>query len=138
MTISSDQQRSSITESLPMGVADEALPARAEELSSEELDALPFGVVRLDPAGKVTFYSRTEGEQSGYGVRRAIGLEFFTRMAPCMATPERLRQIDEARRAGTLDILFEQVGDFDDAERELRVRLVSASDAGLWLFIERL
>ena len=29
------------------------LPAHAEGLSNEELDALPFGVIRLDPAGKI-------------------------------------------------------------------------------------
>jgi photoactive yellow protein len=118
-------------------IDDPTLPARVAELSLAELDHLPFGVIRLDPEGKVTFYSKTEAEQSGYRDRRAIGREFFTQMAPCLATPERLRRIAEARQEGTLDITFEQIGDFDDAERELHVRVVSAPGGGVWLFLER-
>jgi photoactive yellow protein len=133
-----NREASNVAEALPESVDDEALPARVARLSREELDTLPFGVVQLDAEGKVVFFSHTEAEQSGYGDRRAIGRDFFTQMAPCMATPDRLRRIDDARRAGTLDIIFEQVGDFGDAERELRVRVVSASNAGLWLFIQRL
>ena len=118
-------------------IDDPTLPARVTTLSPAELDSLPFGVIRLDADGKVTFYSKTEAELSGYGDRRAIGRDFFTQMAPCLATPERLRRIDQARREGTLDISFEQIGDFDDAERELHVRVVSARGGGLWLFLER-
>ncbi len=113
------------------------MPARIERLSTQELDALPFGVVRLDAEGIVTFYSRTEAEQSGFRDRRAIGRNFFTQLAPCLSTPARQRLIDEARRTGTLDISFEQVGDFDDADRELQVRVISASGAGVWVFLQR-
>lgn len=120
------------------GVAAPDLRARIEQLPPPALDALPFGVIRLDLAGKVTFYSKTEAQQSGFGDRVAIGRDFFTQMAACLGTPEFLRRIEDARNAGTLDILFEQVGDFDDAERELRVRVLSASGGGLWVFLERL
>jgi photoactive yellow protein len=118
-------------------IDDPTLPARVATLSPAELNNLPFGVIQLDPEGKVTFYSKTEAEQSGYRDRRAIGRDFFTQMAPCLGTPERLHRIDQARREGTLDISFEQIGDFDDAERELHVRVVSAPGGGLWLFLER-
>jgi len=134
---SSDENRPGMALVQREQIDDETLPARVELLSREELDNLPFGVIRLDAEGKVTFFSKTEAEQSGYRDRRAIGQDFFTQMAPCLATPERLRRIAQARQAGTLDIFFEQIGDFDDAERELRVRVVSASGNGLWLFLER-
>lgn len=118
-------------------IDDETLPARIERLSREEIDALPFGVIRLDADGIVTFYSKTEAEQSGFGDRRAIGRHFFTQLAPCLGTPERLQRIEQARRDGTLDIEFEQIGDFDDAERELRLRVVSATGGGAWVFLQR-
>jgi photoactive yellow protein len=118
-------------------IDDDTLPARIERLSAQQLDALPFGVVRLDAEGIVTFYSRTEAEQSGFRDRRAIGRDFFTQIAPCLSTPERMLRIDEARRAGTLDIAFEQIGDFDDAERELHVRVISASGGGVWVLLQR-
>jgi photoactive yellow protein len=120
------------------GVNAEGLRAHVEQLAPEAIDTLPFGVVRLDEAGKVTYFSRTEAEQSGYGDRRAIGRDFFTQMAPCLATPELSSRIEKARRAGSLDIVFEQVGDFGDPERELRVRVLSASGGGLWVFLQRI
>lgn len=125
------------SEGLLERIDDETLPSRIERLSPEEIDALPFGVVRLDAEGIVTFYSRTEAEQSGFGDRRAIGRDFFTQLAPCLGTPERMRRIEEARHAGTLDISFEQIGDFDDAERDLRVRVVSAEGGGVWVCLQR-
>jgi photoactive yellow protein len=122
----------------PLNVTDPGLRECIEQLPLEALHRLSFGVIRLDEAGKVRFFSKTEAEQSGFGDRRAIGRDFFTQMAPCLGTPDFLRRIERARQAGTLDIMFEQVGDFDDAERVLRVRVQSASGGGLWLFLERL
>lgn len=121
-----------------LDLTDEALRSHVEQLSPEALDALPFGVIRLDDAGKVTFYSRTEAEQSGFGDRKAIGRDFFTQLAPCLGTPEFMHRIERARQDGTLDVMFEQIGDFDDAERELRVRVQSATGGGLWVFLQRL
>ena len=118
-------------------VDDEELVSRVERLSNEELDALPFGVVRLDATGKISFFSRTEATQSGFGERKAVGRKFFTELAPCMGTPDFMRHVERAQAAGTLDITFEQIGDFDDAERELHVRVTSAAGGGLWVFIQR-
>ena len=133
------EQQGSVTASeTPLDrIEDDTLPARIERLSTQQIDALPFGVVRLDAEDIVTFYSRTEAEQSGFLDRGAIGRNFFTQLAPCLGTPDRLRRIDEARRAGTLDIAFEQIGDFDDADRELHVRVLSASSGGVWVLIQR-
>jgi len=106
-------------------------------IDAESLHALPFGVIRLDQDGKVTFFSRTEARQSGFGDRPILGRAFFTEIAPCVGTPDLLRRIERARAAGTLDILFEHVGDFADATRELRVRVKSATPGELWVFIDR-
>lgn len=133
----SHQERSK-AEAASMGLDDERLLERVEQLSFQAIDALPFGVVRLDATGKVTYFSKTEAEQSGFGDRRAIGRDFFTQMAPCLGSPELMRRIAAARRAGTLDITFEQVGDFDDADRLLRVRVKSATGGGLWVFLQRI
>jgi photoactive yellow protein len=114
------------------------LLAEVEQASPSELDELPFGVIRLDAAGNTSYFSRTEARQSGVGERNPIGKKFFTELAPCMGSPEFLQRVERARLAGTLDITFEQVGDFDDAERELRVRLISAAAGGVWIFIQRL
>lgn len=114
------------------------LRARVEQTPTAVLDWLAYGVIHLDAAGEVTFFSRTEARQSGFGERNPLGKKFFTELAPCMGSAEFLERIDQARKAGTLDITFEQIGDFDDAERELRVRVISAAAGGAWIFIQRL
>jgi photoactive yellow protein len=119
-------------------VTDEDLPRCIEGLSAEALNALPFGIVRLDQAGRVTFFGGTESNQAGFGDTGALGRSFFTDLAPCLGTEDFQRRLDRAVAAGTLDLVFEQLGDFDDAERELRVRVTSAAGGGLWLFIQRL
>ena len=47
-------------------VTEEDLPQCIEGLSTEALNALPFGIIRLDPAGRVTFFSGTERKQSDF------------------------------------------------------------------------
>jgi photoactive yellow protein len=108
-----------------------------EALTDEQKHDLPFGVIKLDEAGVVTFFSATEARQSGYKARPAIGLDFFLSVAPCMGTPEFKGRVDEARRLGAVDIEMGWVGDFDDLNREMVVRILSASDGGLWIFLNR-
>ena len=107
-----------------------------EGRTAEGLDALPFGVIRLNAEGKVVYLSRTEARQSGFH-KRAEGLSFFTELAPCMANPAFVARVEQARAAAVLDICFEQIGDYDDAERELSVRMISAADRGIWVCLER-
>ena len=116
---------------------DQDIVRQVERLSSAELDALPFGVVRLNADGEVSFFSRTEAEQSGYGSRPALGRRFFSELAPCMGSPEFRNRVEQAHADRTLDILFEHVGDFGNATRVLRIRLKAASDGGTWLLLQR-
>jgi photoactive yellow protein len=113
--------------------------ARAvERLLSPAIDRLPFGAIRLDPEGRVTFYSATERRLSGYhGV--GLGQSFFAEMAPCMDNDEFRGRIDAARAAGRLDIAFGYVSHMPSGQRdvELDVRVQSASDGGCWVFLKR-
>lgn len=108
-----------------------------EQLTPDQIDQLPFGVIGLDLAGVVRVYSRTEAQLSGRGTRPTTGKAFFTDIAPCMNNPYFKGLIDKARAAGTLDIQFSFVGDFSDRNRELTVRVQSAKDGGTWIFHKR-
>jgi photoactive yellow protein len=112
--------------------------ARAvEALTLEAVNALPFGAVHLDSDGKVLVFSNAEADLSGYGTRPALGRQFFTEIAPCMNNPSFRGRIDRALAAGKLDIEFSYVGDFNDEEKDLRVRIQSATGGGCWIFIQR-
>ena len=108
-----------------------------ERLTPQEIDQLPFGVIGLDPEGVVRLYSKTEARLSGRKDRPTEGQIFFTDVAPCMNNGYFKGRIDKARRAGTLDISFSFIGDFADRNRELNVRVQSASDGGMWIFHNR-
>lgn len=58
------------------------LAVEVEKLSFESVDRLSFGAIKLDRAGAVIFISQRERELSGRGDRPAIGLDFFTEIAP--------------------------------------------------------
>lgn len=104
-----------------------------KNMTDEELNALPFGVILIGADGKVQKYSKREAEQSGYGVNRTPkGLNFFAELAPCMDTSQFRGQIDKAAAAGKVDIELGHTGDFSDRSRNFKVRIISAEDGGFW------
>ena len=114
-----------------------ALAREVESLTDAERHSLPYGVIKLDPSGTVCFYSETEARNSGRKKRPTVGLAFFTDVAPCMNTPQMRGRIEAAQRGGIVDVEIGWVGDFDDDDGEITIRAVSASDGGLWLFMQR-
>ena len=111
------------------------LATQAERHSQFELDHLPFGVIRIDREGIVLFYSATEAEQSGSGPI-PVGQNLFE-IADCLAGDGFRGRIIRAMEAGPVDLEFGWPGDFADPKRELRIRVQSARQGGVWLFIER-
>jgi len=111
------------------------LARRIEQLSQSELDALPFGVILLDRQGTVLFYSQTEARQSGYG-ELPLGRNLFE-VSRCLESDDFRGRIMRAMEAGPVDIEFVWVGDFTDAKRDMRVRVQSARQGGVWIMVER-
>ncbi len=116
---------------------DPDLAASVAGLSAADIDALPFGVIRLDPQGVVRIYNAAERALSGSGSRPRLGLCFFTEVAPCMNNAGFRGRIERALAAGHLDVEFGWTGDFHDAERSFHVRAQSAGDGGCWIFLQR-
>ena len=113
------------------------LARRVEAMDEAARDALPYGVIKLDARGFVEVYSRAEAALSGRKKRPTVGLDFFAEVAPCMASPEMRGRVEAAKARGSVDVEIGWVGDFHDADREIRIRVMSAADGGLWLFMNR-
>lgn len=111
------------------------LAGTAEQLSQYDLDRLPFGVILIDEAGTVLFYSETERLQSGCP-GRPLGRNLFE-VSGCFGSAEFRGRIKQAEEAGPVDLEIAWPCDYADPERELRIRVQSARRGGLWLFIER-
>jgi photoactive yellow protein len=109
------------------------LAARVEALDDAERDNLPFGVIHLDREGIVLFYSATEAKLSGYGMT-PLGKNFF-KVGRNPANGDLRNRIQTAMENGTVDLEFGWTGDL--IHRELRMRVQSARDGGVWLCIER-
>lgn len=113
---------------------DDRLASLVEAMTPAERNALPFGAIRLDRNNTVLFYSESEARFSGMGDRGQVGRNFFADIAPCFADESYLGRIERAREDGDIDIEMGVIGDFSDADSELRARIVSAPDGGLWIF----
>ena len=111
------------------------LAHRIEQLTQSELDRLPFGVILLDRQGTVLFYSQTEARQSGYG-ELPLGRNLFE-VSRCLESDDFRGRIMRAMEAGPVDIEFVWVGDFTEPKRDMRVRVQSARQGGVWIMIER-
>jgi photoactive yellow protein len=114
------------------------LAEAVERLGRDAIDSLPFGAIHLNREGQVDLFSASEARLSGFDQAKALGATFFTGVAPCFAKAGFMERIERARSSGRIDIEFEHVGDFNDAEKELRCRIQSAADGGLWIFLQRL
>ena len=114
------------------------LAEAVQGLSIEDIDRLPFGVIGLDSSGVVRVFNKAEARLSGLSDREAHGRLFFVDIAPCMDNGYFKGRIDKARAAGTLDIAFNFIGDFEDRAREISVRAQSSSDGGIWIFHHRI
>jgi photoactive yellow protein len=110
------------------------LAARIEQLDDAERDVLPFGVIRLDREGIVQFYNATEGTQSG-NPNSPRGLNFYT--ASCMGTDAFRGRIERALEEEPVDLEIAWPRDYGGVNRELRIRVQSARDGGVWVCIER-
>ena len=113
------------------------LAAAVEKLTPDQINALPFGAIRLDPDFNVLFYSDVERQLSG-SRKEAVGRPFFLDIAPCLNTDKWRGRIDAALARGTLDISFDHMTDLPSGARdvELHVRVLAASGGGCWMFTQ--
>lgn len=111
------------------------LAADIEQLSQYDLDQLPFGVILIDSAGTVLFFSETERREVGLD-NAPLGKNLFE-ISSCFGSDEFRGRIKQAEEAGPVDLEIGWPGDYADPNRELRIRVQTARRGGLWLFIER-
>lgn len=116
------------------------IAAQAEQALQSDLDSLPYGVIRLDRHGVVKFYSTTEARLSGYGVM-PLGHNLFD-ISSCPNREDLRARIMGAIEQGAthrkpVDLELAWLGDLTGPKREMRIRVQSSRDGGVWMFIDR-
>ena len=107
-----------------------------DRMSAEELDALPFGAIRLDKDGKILAYNMTESKLTGRDPKRVVGRNFFTDVAPCTNVQSFAGRFREGVAKGDMHVIFPYRFDFEMAPRDVTVTLFYAQQTGTaWVFV---
>lgn len=107
-----------------------------DRMSEGELDELPFGAIRLDPAGKVLSYNQTEANLTGRKKERVIGRNFFTDVAPCTNVQAFAGRFREGVAKKDMHVIFPYRFDFQMAPRDVTVTLFySKQTDSAWVFV---
>ncbi|TVP59711.1 MAG: PAS domain-containing protein [Gemmatimonadales bacterium] len=105
------------------------------QLTHEEHDQLPFGVIEVDGEGVILGYNDWESRFTTFAKDRVMGRNFFTEVAPCTAVRSFLGEFEEMVASGRpdrreLDYTFE----LPTGQREVHIILTWQPEPG-WGFI---
>ena len=107
-----------------------------DRMSETELDALPFGAIRLDREGKVLSYNAAESKLTGRDPQRVIGRNFFTEVAPCTNVQEFAGRFREGVAQRKMHVIFPYRFDFEMAPRDVTITLFySEQTECAWVFV---
>ena len=107
-----------------------------DRMSETELDALPFGAIRLDKEGKILSYNATESKLTGRDPKRVIGRNFFSDVAPCTNVQGFAGRFREGVAKGDMHVIFPYRFDFEMAPRDVTVTLFySRQTETAWVFV---
>lgn len=106
-------------------------------LSPADLDALPFGVIKITRQGTILQFNKKEGQLTNLVPRDIIGRNFFRDIAPCTNRREFLGQFVAGAKSGKLDVKFNYLFDFRMKPRRVTVHLKkSYHDEHYWILID--
>jgi len=110
-----------------------------DRVSDADLDALPFGVIGLDPDGVIHRYNLAEARLARLDRNQVLGKNFFRRVAPCTATPEFEGRFRAFVASGAVGVSrFEYVFDFKFGAQQVAVEVVRGALPGrFYLCINR-
>ena len=118
---------------------DTGVITRADVLTESELDALPVGMIQLDPTGKVLRFNQTESELARVAKGDAIGKNFFDEVAPCTKVQSFYGRFLEGVERKDLHTMFNYEFRFRDGRRKDVVisMFYSASTDTVWVLVQR-
>jgi len=107
-----------------------------DRMQPEELDALPYGIIQLDAAGRILRYNAVESRLASLPQARAIGRSFFTEIAPCTKVQAFYGRFRDGVVRESLDATFQFHFAFKQRPRDVTVRLLYSRRTGtVWVVI---
>jgi photoactive yellow protein len=107
-----------------------------DRMSYTELDALPFGAIRLDKAGYVLNYNAAESKLTGREAKRVVGRHFFADVAPCTNVQAFAGRFREGVARGDMHVDFPYRFELDTSPRDVAVTLFYSKQTDTaWVFL---
>jgi photoactive yellow protein len=114
----------------------ESIIHRLDDLTEEEMDELPYGMIQLDSAGRVLRYNSTEARISTLDQKRQVGRHFFVDVAPCTRVKEFYGAFLDGVAARSLDVTFQYHFAFATEPGDFMIRLFySARTDTAWVLV---
>jgi photoactive yellow protein len=107
------------------------------QMTREQLDALPFGVIELAADGTILSYNAGEAELSGRQPEKVIGKNFFTEVAPCTNVHEFHGRFVDLIEHHSFNHEFNFVFTFDPPVNVNIIMLYEQEENSVWIIVER-
>ncbi|MFB6354910.1 MAG: PAS domain-containing protein [bacterium] len=121
-----------------MSFIDDSTLEEVPELSSDELDELDFGAVKVDENGVVEEYNHYESEMAGVDPETAKGQNFFTEVAPCTNNQLFYGQFQDGMEKGELDMEMDYTFTYKMKPTNVKIRLFHDQDSETnWVFVKK-
>ncbi|HEX6083368.1 MAG TPA: photoactive yellow protein [Thermoanaerobaculia bacterium] len=109
---------------------------KIDRMNESELDALPFGAIRLDRDGNILSYNMTESKLTGRDPKRVIGRNFFRDVAPCTNVQAFAGRFRDGVAKKEMHAIFPYRFDFQMAPRDVTVTLFYSKQTDTaWVFV---
>lgn len=111
--------------------------AKLGNLSRQEADSMPFGIVKVDENGKILLYNKYESELAGVPVEKAEGRNFFTDVAVCTNNRLFYGRFKDGVAKGELDACFNYVFTYKMKPTNVVVHLYHDKNSKTnWIFVK--
>lgn len=121
---------------MPQGFSEQDA-GRLSSMTVREIDALPYGAIKVDRGGKVLTYNATESRLMGLQAPRVIGRNFFGDVAPCTNTPEFYGRFARGVETGRLNETFEYL--FAGRRRmSVWIHMFKIKPGDFWIMVKRI
>jgi photoactive yellow protein len=103
-------------------------------ISEDEFDALPFGIIRIDREGKILQYNAYEEQLSGHTRDDVVGKNFFTEVAPCTDVADFHGRLLSSESEAMVNVQFPFIFPFK-SERHVLIHIVTGPGQTYWIFV---
>jgi photoactive yellow protein len=107
------------------------------QMTREQLDGLPYGVIELDADGRILTYNAGEAELSGRQPEKVIGKNFFTQVAPCTDVRDFHGRFVDLIEHRSVNHEFDFVFTFDPPVTVHIIMLYEQEEKTVWVIVER-